>query len=455
MEKVKDFFEFEIENGLFDIEDNNGLIPWDGVRYYVMMNVLHDINSPNTTLGLEVVRKKLLYTIQRLVNFVFYYIRHRKRDFLFILCSRDKKDGLYYDKIADGIYNVADKSSCFTIETTDNYLKSNYKYSRDIGPLVDNVIVRMTRCNFDFSHILSQLKEKFPQATIRNEELNGYYKRFVGQYKFYRWLIRHTNIKKIWFVQNNIMKGLMAAANKEGVELYEIQHGQISLNHPAYSYPSVSLLPSSKVYHPDHLLTFGRFWSKNRSYPGVKDLVIGNTSYAEKMSGPITNGNKKMLVISNLAEGPLLVERVKEVLKKDPDFFFYFKLHPNQFKEFETYKNTFDYTDCVEVVSNQQTVNELLLKCEGVFLNDSTVELEALRLGRKVFVLTEQFYEVMDFVLGEEGVYACKDVDEFLQQYESHKNDILNPREDLFEPFNEETAKQILEKNDNQKVLDI
>ena len=445
MEKVNNFLEFEIKNNLFDLKDNLGLNPWDGVRYYVMMNVLHKTNNSVVDYAQGFVGRKLTYTIKRMVKFAFYYIRNRKKELLFILCSRDKKNDLYYDKIADSVYELADRKSSFTIETTDNYIRSNYKYDRDIAPIIDNVVVRLSHYKFDFSGVLSLLKQQFPDVNISSNQLNVYYNRFVGQYLFYRWLFRHTHIKKAWFVQNGIMKGLMAAANEEGLQLYEIQHGQISLNHPAYSYPSEELLPSSKVYHPDYLLTFGKFWSKNRSYPGVKDVVIGNPSYSETYNVPVNSGNKKLLVISNQEEGPLLMERVKEVLEKDSEFYFYFKLHPNQFKEYESYRSQFEYTQRVEVVSNQMSINELLLRCEGIFLNDSTVELEALRLGRKVFVLTEQYYEVMDFVLEEEGVYSCKDVDDFLRQYKLHKNDVLSPRDDFFEAFNKTVVKQMLE----------
>ncbi len=178
----------------------------------------------------------------------------------------------------------------------------------------------------------------------------------------------------------------------------------------------------------------------------MSDIVLGNDSYSENAEVPNVNGNGKLLVISNIIEGELLAKRVKEVLNKSNKFIFFFKLHPNQFDEFEHYKKIFEGEERVQVVSNQQTINQLLIECEAILLNDSTVELEALRMGKKVFVLTEQLYEEMDFVLGEEGVYACKDSDEFLEKYEENKDIQLPLRNDFFVPFKQHVARQLLGK---------
>lgn len=444
MEAVNRFFEFETKYKLFDFVDEYGLRPWDGIRYYVMMSVLHKKNSHIAKFEEPSVNKRLWYTVRRIFIFLKYLINHRRREFFFLLCSRDKKDGFYYDKIADGIYNIIDKERCFVIESTDNYQKSNYKYGDDIAPLIANVSVRLTRSRYDFHEIYSLLKKTFPNAYISEDEMNNYYRRFVGQFIFYKWLFSFVHIKKVFFVQNAIQKGLIAAANVCKIQIVELQHGQISINHPAYSYPNEDLVPKSKIYHPDYLLTFGSFWSKNRHYPGVKDVVIGNNDYSVQPAPFAITNNKRLLVISNLEEGELLAKRVEEVLEKDPSFYFIFKLHPNQFHEFDFYRERFAENDKVEVVSNQQSINQLLQQCEGIFLNESTVELEALRMGKKVFVLKEQYYQVMDFVFGEKGVYECNDVDDFLVIYEKNKGEYIPPRNDLFSEFKEDVAKSIL-----------
>lgn len=446
MEIVNRFFDFEMRNGLFDIVDQYGLRPWEAIRYEVMMRVLHDSSpsfvSINTRSPFNIRLKTIL---NKLYKSFLYILCHRNRENLFYLCSRDKKEGSLYDKVSDDLYNLVDKNSRFTIESTVSYLEPNYKYGSEVSPDIPLFFAKFVHYKYDFSDILEHLRKEFPSCSIDINVMNECYRLFVTEYKFYKLLFRWCRTKRVFMVQNGIRKGMFAAANELGVTIFELQHGQISMNHSAYSYPCEEYLSATKIYHPNYLLTFGAFWTKNRCYPGVENIVLGNNSYGEVIDSPDVHGNKKLLVISNNIEGPLLADRVMEVLKKDSTFMFYFKLHPNQFSEFEVYKSRFNDFDRVEVVSNQQSINQLLAQCEGVFLNQSTVELEALRIGRKVFVLTEQRYEAMDFVFGEEGVYLCKDVDEFLEKYEKNKDVKLTPRDDLFVKFDENVARRVIQ----------
>lgn len=446
MEKVDQFFDFEIKNHLFDIVDKYGLRPWEAVRYEVMMRVLHgstfittsEYNRPPFHTRLITFQKKIL-------KFIIYILCHHNKDYFFYLCSRDKKDGVFYDKISDQLFNLVDRTNCFSIESTGYYLQPNYKYGSDVSPDIPKLFAKYTCYKYDYSNIIKLVKHTFPEFTINTDVMNDCYRLFVTEYNFYKFLFKWCRIKRVFMVQYGIQKSMFAAANELGVKIFELQHGQISVNHPAYSYSNEELLPATKIYHPDILLTFGPYWSKNRNYPGVINKVIGNDSYAEPIDMTDTHGNKKLLVISNREEGPLLVKRVQEVLEKKPEFFFFFKLHPQQYEDYTAYQNYFNNYDRVKIVSDQQSINQLLAQCEGIFLNDSTVELEALRVGKKVFVLTEQRYQCMDFVLGEPGVYACKDVDEFLAVYEKNKDVKLIPRDDLFVKFDESVAREMIQ----------
>jgi len=446
MDVVKKFFDFEMRNGLFDIVDQYGLRPWEAIRYEVMMRVLHGSSpsfvSINTRRPFNIRLKTIL---NKLYKSFLYILCHPNRENLFYLCSRDKKEGSLYDKVSDDLYNSVDKNSRFAIESTGSYLESNYKYGSEVSPDIPLIFAKYIQYKYDYSDILEHLRKEFPSCSIDVRVMDECYRLFVTEYKFYKLLFRWCRTKRVLMVQNGIRKGMFAAANELGVTVLELQHGQISMNHPAYSYPSEELLPATKIYHPNYLLTFGAFWTKNRCYPGVENVVLGNNSYGEVIKTPDVHGNKKLLVISNKTEGPLLADRVEEVLKKEPSFSFVFKLHPHQYNEFDEYQTKFVDDSRVEVVSNQQTINQLLSQCEGVFLNDSTVELEALHLGRKVFVLTEQDYMCMDFVFGEEGVYLCKDVDEFLEKYEKNKDVKLAPRDDLFVKFDENVARRVIQ----------
>lgn len=245
-------------------------------------------------------------------------------------------------------------------------------------------------------------------------------------------------------VQNGIQKGVFAAAHDMNVEVFELQHGQISHNHPAYSYPDSPEVPASKVYHPSKLLIFGDFWVKDRYYPGVENIIIGNDSYVGKTRLTDTNGNKRILVISDKFEGPMLINFVKGIHGFDPTLSFFFKLHPNQYQDFSFYQKAFDSYPCVNVISDSQSINELINQSEALLVVQSTTELEALRDGKKVFVVKGGAYQVMDFVLNEHGVYLIDSAESFVETFNKEASVRLLPRTDLFSKFDRTVAEGLL-----------
>lgn len=447
MNKVDLFFEFELKNNLFDYVDNNGIRPWDTIRMYVFNNIVSNTSETNKSENRKKRERNYLGVLRLLILDIIYLLTHLKREYIFILTSRGLKDGKVYDTISDGVYSLVNKSKVFSIETYVIEDEEKYAYNRLTFRNVLFVLwckLYRIRCQYDLTYIYGLLKQSFKDFNMDIEELRNHYTNAILQYSYYKLLFRMLGTQKIFMTQNNIQKGLFAAARKLGIEIYEFQHGQISRNHTAYSYPSEIDLCPDKIHHPDILLTFGDFWSKNRHYPGVQNIVLGNDNYIIKNNIPDTSGNKKLLVVSNHDEGELLAQQVLEVLKKKPELFFYFKLHPNQFNELDYYRDLFKDNDRVEVISGQHQIKDYLIQCEGIFLYDSTVELEALHMGRKVFVIKEQFYEIMDFVFDESGVFVCQDVDDFIKQYDLSQNMKLSPRNDLFSPFNHKVAEQLL-----------
>lgn len=437
------FFQFEVENKLFDIVDKDGLRPWEAVRYYVICKLFSgDVE--------EIKIKAKVYTASHIWNCIksltvamFYILCHRNRKFFFMLASRDSDNAVFYDKICDDVFDMVDKADIFAVETVMH--SKNYKYKNEtcINFLVP-IVRRLIWVNFDFGYIVCLLNKSFPTLSVGCKELKSYYRDFLAQYYVYRFLFSYCNTKKVFIVQNGIQKGLFAAAQEKNIDVYEFQHGQISYNHIAYSYPNTTDITGDKIYHPSCLLTFGPFWHTNRYYPGVSNIVIGNSSYTSSEQPPETTGNKKILVISNQGDGELLADLINQIQAIDNSFSFFFKLHPNQYEELSYYRNLFQSKTNVSVVGNNKSINQLLSEVEAVLLVQSTVELEALRSGRKVFVIKSGAYKVMDFVFGEKGVYLIDDATDFVNSYNIHAGEKLDCRHDLFMPFQEKTAKMLL-----------
>lgn len=446
MKRIDDFFDFEVKNKLFDIVDEDGHRPWEAIRYYACCNVINPIAISHMPYGGISVFKRAWHFLSMACSFFVYLMSQRNRRIMFLLCSRDKQDGLYYDKISNDLFKLVDKSQTLALDTV--WHSSDYKY-KGLSSCASSIIslssyIPHKYCSFSYDSINAKLKDHFPDFNLTVDEMMNYYHEFKVQYYFYKLLFRYSGIKKLFMVQNGIQKGLMAAAHEMGVEVIELQHGQISRNHPAYSYPNCIEVSEEKIYHPAKLLTFGSFWHHGRFYPGVENIVIGNNSYANRAEMPSTAGNKRVLVISNKGDGELLALHVKEILSKDNTFFFFFKLHPNQYEEFGYYKEMFGDSPNVQVYSNELSINQLLAKVDAIFLVQSTAELEALRVGRKVYIIGESNYQVMDFVFGEKGVYLVKDALDFIYCYYKHIDDLISPRDDLFMPFQSDVAKMLL-----------
>ena len=442
MKQSQDFFDFEINKNFFDLEDGYGKNPWDAVRYYVYNNKIISNQSKRPVLSVRKSFPRL--HLYRIIRGLFYFLTHLRPNYLFIICSRDNKaNNVKFDKISCDLVNLVDKKRSFFIETCP--LTSENCFYPYICPQYFIALWNKIKIKkYDFSDIVEKLKMSFPDIDITKEDLDVEYRKFIIQYKYFKFLIRLIKPRQIFLVQNGIHKGLFAAANELGVEIVEFQHGQISFNHMAYSYPMGIDGYLNKIYHPNKLLIFGEYWAKNRCFPGVQNVVIGNNYYASDIVFPETSGNKQIVVISNDIEGPILSELVRKIIKIAPDFYFYFKLHPNQIRETRYYYDLFESYENVEVVFDEYNINQLLVRAEAILLIQSTTELEALQAGRKVFVLKEGAYEVMDFVFNEEGVFLFEDAEDFVDCYNRNVELKLSIRDDIFSKFDKGKALAIL-----------
>ncbi len=444
MKAIKDFFDFEIRNNLFDIKDQKGFTIWESIRYSVCNQVVmkwetHIINPTNNV-------SRFFLTLKQIVSFFVYLFLHRRADILFFLCSRDKRDGVYYDKILDDVYDLSDKARCFVIESHNINVKEQYKYKGEsCTTIIVSLIKKMLKRKTFNAEINGILATSFPGFSFDFNELQNDYQNFYAQYYFYRFVFKICKIKKLFLVQNGIQKGMFAAAKEYGVKVIELQHGQVSENHLSYSYPTEMANIPNKVYTPDYFLTFGNFWMKNNVFPGVKIEALGNNFYSQESNMDSKEDvRKKILVISSFVHGDVLSHSVKEILTKDDSFYFYFKLHPNEFVDVEKYETFFNCNKNVKIIRNEATVSDLLSQTEFVFLVQSTAELEALKNGKKVIVLKRIDYEVMDFVFSEKGIYLIDEPEEFIDCYNAHKNDKIETRNDIFQKFDKEKALQML-----------
>lgn len=441
MKIIDDFFEFENKYNLFDIEDKHGLKVWESIRYCIASQIIR----PSTTSSQSKSRSfnsSFAFTLKRIWAFCVYILTHLNRRTLIILDSRSISNDFYCDTIFDDLISITNKRDVFFIETTYNWDKKNYKYGK-VCPSLTTLFMRLCKSKYDFRDIISKIKKEFCGVELNCNEINCYYRLFVAQYIFYKFLFKILCVERVFFVQNGICKGLLAAAHNNSTKIIELQHGQISRNHVAYSYHQIMDTKSVNLYNPSYLLTFGPAWLNNASFPGVKIVPLGNSYYC--CSGDMKNGgDKSVLVVSSIFHAEALKQLVRDIILIDMEFTFYFKLHPDEYKFYDEYKNYF--VDCpnVIVIKNEQSIVELLSKVKLSLGVQSTVLVETLNAGRWAFVYRVMDYEVMDFLFDEPGVKMIDDARTFLNQYRAIGEKEL-PVGRYFMPFNSVTGKRMLQ----------
>ena len=127
MGKIDEFFKFEVDNGLFDILDKDGHSLWESIRFHVCCRVVNSFEPPHKLSSQRNnIIKRSFQHLYLIIYSIIYILRHLHCSYMFMLSSRDKKDGIYYDKICEKIYDIVDKSEVFSIDTI--WHSSNYRY---------------------------------------------------------------------------------------------------------------------------------------------------------------------------------------------------------------------------------------------------------------------------------------------------------------------------------------
>lgn len=423
------FFKMERENNLFDLKDKKGMPLWDIIRPIIFIQLVNrksGITTPGSHFNVS-----LIVRLRQLVRFLIYFFTIWNRKYLFFLCTRNYDGNEYFDRIADSSIKRFKKNDLYIIESFGTELKKGYRYGYATPPMV-GLARKYIKFTFDVKNIKIILEKYFPEVDFNEKSWISGYRYFYAQYYYYSFLFHTKRISKCFIVQNQYQKGLFAAAHKIGIPVVEFQHGEITSNHFAYSYPA-GIDIKDKIYVPTTLLTFGEFWLKDCYLPGVEVRVLGNNFYH------IKNAEKKrftsdVLVISSAIHGDylscLIIDTIEK--KKSKNIKFYFKLHPNEFEKFDKYEELFEPYQNVEVISGTQMVKDLLEKVAYVVCIQSTVEFEALSMGVKVMIYKRGDYQYISSLFNEDGVFLIDNEDEFIDIYEANKYNKIKDYSDYF-----------------------
>jgi hypothetical protein len=175
--------------------------------------------------------------------------------------------------------------------------------------------------------------------------------------------------------------------------------------------------------------------------PKTTVIPVGNDYFSRRIEVTDNSASKQRIIVVSANEvGFIIRDFVKECLEYNntfSDYTFVFKLHPNQFNQFEYYKDFFSPYDNVEVISNQKSIPDLLYDCETMISIDSTAEYEALQSGRKVVKFKRASYNGVMGLFQLPNVYIADNPHEL---YNALTEPIINEKSIFFDTYNKQLA---------------
>lgn len=438
------FYRMEEDEHLFDYLDRYGVSVWDIVRHDVFYsclwtyNHLEDSPAPNSS-------KQLLEKIHSFLSLGIYLLFKRPRC-LFFLCSRNTldKSTLKYDANADNTLSLFNKKDLVLLESFSNrkstiYFNNGYPIF-SITNIGQRIIGLIKKYHYDYSPIIKIVEKYFPDNVINCSHLDDEYGRFNYDRRFYKLLLKLSKTSCVFLTQNNLQKGLLYAAHSLGIHTVEFQHGVVYDGHPAYSYPHVDDL-GKKVITSDYIFSFSPFWLSSFYLPKTTVIPVGNDYFSRRIEVTHNSASKQRIIVVSANEvGFIIRDFVKECLEYNntfSDYTFVFKLHPNQFNQFEYYKGFFSPYDNVEVISNQKSIPDLLYDCETMISIDSTAEYEALQSGRKVVKFKRASYNGVMGLFQLPNVYIADNPHDL---YNALTEPIINEKSIFFDTYNKQLA---------------
>jgi hypothetical protein len=433
------FLDFEKRKNLFGMQDSEGTYFWDIIRGDIYFKLLWK-NIP--TLNTSKNKKQKISFYRRIVKdfFRLFFLKEKKRYFFFMASRYKNKEGIFFDQSIKNIYDLFSKKDSIVIES---YTEECSKDSFFSPYTIFRKFIQSKK--YDFTFLMNLLREEFGNLNFDNSFLNKIMDNYYSDLYFYKKILKKYKIEKIFICQNGIQKGLFRAGKELGIKIYETQHGSVDIGHLVYHYPSMEYT-QKQISLPDVIFSFSPFWFKELNLPNVSICPVGNNYlYAPFEKKKNIHFLKEGITIisadiyGKILSDFILSEEVRNVLREIP---IYFKLHPNQYHEKEYYIQKFEGIQNITVVSNEQSIEELLNKSNTIFTIVSTVIYEALQANHKVIILKRENYLEIEHIFNCPNVHLIDTINDFISALTTEI--VTDPNTVFFAPFDKETFLETL-----------
>ncbi len=373
-------------------------------------------------------RKRLRFFFNAIFNVLRNPLLLRKKDLLFINCSRRilQSDGYWWDITTDHVINKLNVSynnieSHFQLEHKKPERTPNLKYfdildflifvSKKIG--IGQVTFSTKECN-SLREIERLIWERFEiRIDIISMVRKFLHARKIRQ-RFYYFLLKLQRPKLVVLFQGYGNEDFVEVAKSLHIPVVEFQHGVIHQYHVGYAFEGES---REKHSFPDFLFVFGDYWVDNVEYPIPKKRVL-STAYPfleeeiKKYEG--IQKKKQILFISQGTIGEMISKFAYELsqVKELNEYQIVFKLHPRDCVDWQDrYPWLLDTK--IDVIDNAETSLYRLLAESTIQIGVySTAIIEGLAFELETYLIDYPGIEILEPLIESGTAKKVKNVDE-------------------------------------------
>lgn len=404
------FIQFEEDNGIFTkkIED---VLFWERIRFRIFISILqYKIDASESK---EKATKEKGFKLKnyyfKFRNYFLAVLRFRRNPFLvkehdliFFSNSRRKKqdDGFWWDIYSDHLENNLENSTI--LFENDFFLKyrkpvktEKMVYLTFLDLLVDlkkyikrdRVKISGEDANY-LQEITKEIKELFGYSI---DLVNLVYHNLTKRKRvmpYYQKLLTKIKPKATIVICSYGKEDFVEVCKLNNIPVIELQHGVITKYHIGYSFEKQT---ANKVFFPDFLFSFGKYWKESVNYPIPKEKII-NVGYPEleirKQRYEAVKKKNQILFISQKTIGAKLSKFAVELSRSnDLSYKIVYKLHPF---EVLTWKEDYPWLERsnIEVVDHQgMNLYQLFAESEVLVGVYSTAIFEGLSFQMKTFLV--------------------------------------------------------------------
>lgn len=397
---------FEEENQNEFLKDRiNGWLPWSVIRkplYFLMKNQqVKKRQGFSTTLKSKAFRLNLAQAISQL--FLLIALRRKYQDKVLIMIHEKYE--------VSGMFRLLEKSidsSRFEKILTSSTTKKNHGIL-NLGDLVELAVKTFKLLQYK-RKIIKALAHRYT-ALLRNNssyrcnhpieispfKLQAILIQFLAKERLYQNIFRLLRPRAI-IVVDELGSGLMAAAIRRRIPIYEFQHGFFSMHKPDYYIPPFLSHYKDCLICPTRIVVFGqafkdalltyKFWQENQICILGSATLEGNQTNSIDQEGEVANSDKILLVTqpSCSQEWKSICSSLSSLEIKDKCQF-HIKVHPNESNSMlDWYKELGESKASFTIHEKETSIYDLFLSCSLVCGFHSTALLEALALEKNVII---------------------------------------------------------------------